>query len=97
MAVVAYSPIARGGAKNDALLTRIGKAHGKTATQVCLRWLIQQKIAAIPRTSKIERLSENFAVFDFALTDAEMAEIGGLARRDGRIIDYAFSGSPKWD
>ena len=40
---------------------------------------------------------ENFAVFDFALTAAEMAEIGGLARRDGRIIDYAFSGSPNWD
>ena len=97
MAVTAYSPIARGNAKNDALLTRIGKAHGKTAAQVCLRYLVQQKIAVIPRTSKLERLEENCSIFDFALSDAEMAEIGQLARPGGRIVDWSFSGSPKWD
>jgi 2,5-diketo-D-gluconate reductase B len=97
LAVVAYSPIARGNAKNDAVLARIGKAHGKSAAQVSLRFLVQQQIAVIPRTSKIERLSENLALFDFALSDAEMAEIRGLARRSGRIVDYAYSGSPKWD
>ena len=97
MAIVAYSPIARGNAKNDALLTRIGKEHGKTAAQVSLRYLVQQDIAVIPRTSKVERLSENIAVFDFQLSTNEMAEIETLAGRDGRIIDYAFSGSPKWD
>ena len=67
MAVVAYSPIARGGAKGDKLLERIGKAHGKTAAQVCLRWLTQQGIVVIPRTSKIERLEENFADSGFRL------------------------------
>jgi len=97
MAVVAYSPIARGNAKNDAVLARIGKAHEKSAAQVSLRWLVQQQIAVIPRTSKIERLSENLAVFDFALSDAEMAEVAALAHRDGRIVDYAYAGSPKWD
>ena len=97
MAVTAYSPIARGNAKNDALLTRIGKAHGKTAAQVCLRYLVQQKIAVIPRTSKLERLEENCSIFDFALSDAEMAEIAQLARPGGRIVDWSFSGSPKWD
>ncbi len=97
MAVVAYSPIARGGAKNDKLLARIGKPHGKTAAQVCLRYLVQQGIVVIPRTSKVERLVENFAIFDFELSPAEMTEIAALARRDGRVVDYAYSGSPSWD
>jgi 2,5-diketo-D-gluconate reductase B len=97
MAVVAYSPIARGGLKNDKVLARIGKAHGKTAAQVGLRFLVQQGVVVIPRTSRVERLSENFAIFDFELSDAEMAEIAALASRDGRIVDYAYSGSPKWD
>lgn len=97
MAVVAYSPIARGSAKNDAALARIGKVYGKTAAQVCLRYLVQQNVVVIPRTSKIERLEENMSIFDFALSDAEMSEIAGLARRDGRIVDWSFSGAPKWD
>jgi 2,5-diketo-D-gluconate reductase B len=95
MAVVAYSPIARGGAKGDEVLQRIGKVHGKTAAQVSLRYLLQRGIAAIPRTSKIERLEENVSVFDFSLSEAEMTEIAGLARRSGRIVDWSWS--PNWD
>ena len=97
MAVVAYSPIARGNAKIEAVLAHVGQAHGKTAAQVCLRWLTQQQIAVIPRTSRVERLLENFSIFDFELSPAEMAEIGALARGDGRLVDYAYSGTPKWD
>jgi 2,5-diketo-D-gluconate reductase B len=97
MAVVAYSPIARGGAKNDAVLARIGAAHRKSAAQVSLRWLVQQGIVVIPRTGRIEHLSENSAIFDFALSDAEMAEIHSLAHPYGRLVDFAYSGSPKWD
>ena len=97
MAVVAYAPIARGNAKNDAMLARIGQEHGKTAAQVCLRYLVQQDVVVIPRTSKIERLEENLSIFDFTLTDAEMSEIASLARRSGRIVDWSFSGTPKWD
>jgi 2,5-diketo-D-gluconate reductase B len=83
MAVVAYSPIARGGARNDKALARIGAAHSKTAAQVCLRFLVQQELVVIPRTSKERRLMENAAIFDFALSAAEMREIAGLAQRDG--------------
>lgn len=97
MAVVAYSPIARGKAKNSAVLARIGQAHGKSAAQVSLRYLVQQQIAVIPRTSKLERLSENFAIFDFELTAGEMDEVAALSGRDGRIVDWSYSGSPKWD
>jgi len=95
MAVVAYSPIARGGAKGDKLLEKIGKAHRKTAAQVCLRWLVQQGIVVIPRTSRVERLEENFSLFDFELSDAEMREIASLARPGGRIVDWTWS--PNWD
>jgi diketogulonate reductase-like aldo/keto reductase len=97
MAVVAYSPIARGNARNDEVLARIGATHKKTAAQVCLRFLVQQSIVVIPRTSKVERLAENAAIFDFALGEQEMAEISQLAHGDGRIVDWAFSGRPKWD
>jgi diketogulonate reductase-like aldo/keto reductase len=97
MAVVAYSPIARGNARNDEVLARIGAAHGKTAAQACLRFLVQQNIVVIPRTSKVERLKENAAIFDFALSKSEMAEISALAHPGGRVVDWAFSGRPKWD
>jgi 2,5-diketo-D-gluconate reductase B len=97
MAVIAYSPIARGNARNDEVLARIGKRHNKTAAQVCLRFLVQQDIVVIPRTSKVERLAENAAIFDFALGDGEMTDISALARRGGRMVDWAFSGRPQWD
>lgn len=97
MAVVAYSPIARGAVRNDKVLARIAAAHKKTAVQVCLRFLVQQDVVVIPRTSKLERLSENAAIFDFELSDEDMNEIAALARRDGRIVDWAYSGRPKWD
>jgi len=97
MAIVAYSPVARGGVSRHKVLARIGKTHGKTAAQVSLRFLVQQGIVVIPRTSRLERLSENLAIFDFELSQSEMAEIARLGHRDGRIVDYAYSGSPQWD
>ncbi|MFL4971216.1 MAG: aldo/keto reductase [Xanthobacteraceae bacterium] len=97
LAVVAYSPIARGQAARDPTLIEIGKAHGKSAVQVCLRWLVQQDIVVIPRTAKIERLSSNAAIFDFMLSDDEMARIGKLAHPRGRVVNYSFSGAPQWD
>src|ERR1700704_1089691 len=53
LAIVAYSPIAKGRVRNDEILARIGRAQGKSAAQVCLRWLVQQQVAAIPRTSRL--------------------------------------------
>src|SRR5262249_22559170 len=64
MAVVAYSPVARGGVKRDKVLAKIAAAHNKTAAQVALRFLVQQGIVVIPRTSRVERLKENLAIFD---------------------------------
>ena len=94
--ITAWSPLAQGKVADDALLTAIGAAHGKTAAQVTLRWLIQNGVIAIPRSSKESRAAESFAIFDFALSDDEMTRIDALARPDGRLgdwIDPAF----KWD
>jgi 2,5-diketo-D-gluconate reductase B len=95
IAVVAYSPLAKGRIKTDGTLIRIGRAHHKTPAQICLRWLAQQNASAVPRTSKVERLSENIDIFDFSLSDKELHEISQLHVETGRLTDYAFA--PKWD
>jgi len=95
MALVAYSPVARGRIKSDIALQRIGERHRKTAAQICLRWLVQQGVAAIPRTSKLERLSENIEIFDFELSEEEMQQVSALGSAAGRLTDFGFA--PKWD
>ena len=86
VALTAYSPLARGAVVGDDLLAEIGRRHDKTAAQVALRWLVQQEgVVAIPKATGPEHLAENLAVFDFSLTDAEMARIHerrpGIGRR----------------
>jgi diketogulonate reductase-like aldo/keto reductase len=95
IAVTAYCPIARGRAAGDEVMTRIGKTHGKTAGQVSLRWLIQKGAVVIPRTSKVERLTENMSIFDFALSAEEMAQIDALAKPAGRVVSVGWA--PSWD
>jgi diketogulonate reductase-like aldo/keto reductase len=97
MAMVAYCPLARGGALfAEPAVTAAAKRHGKTPGQVVLRWHVQQDgVVAIPRTSRPERLAENAAIFDFALSDQEMGAISALGGKGLRICDYGFS--PEWD
>jgi diketogulonate reductase-like aldo/keto reductase len=97
--ITAWSPLAQGAIADDATLIEIGRAHGKTPGQVTLRWLIQQNVIAIPRTSKASRAEENFDIFDFRLSDEEMDRIHTLARPDGRLgdwIDPAFKWDEEW-
>ncbi len=97
MALTAYSPIAQGKVFSDPVLQRIGEQHGKTPGQVTLRWLLQQDgVSAIPRSSREAHAKANFEIFDFSLSDAEMAEISGLARPGGRIISPGGM-APAWD
>jgi diketogulonate reductase-like aldo/keto reductase len=95
LSVTAYCPLARGKVPGDETLIRIGRAHGKSASQVVLRFLVQQGLIVIPRTSNRDRSAENLAIFDFKLTDADMAEIGRLKRPDGRVVNPPHA--PKWD
>jgi diketogulonate reductase-like aldo/keto reductase len=56
---------------------------------------VQQNVAAIPRTSKLERLSENIDIFDFELSDTEMEQISRMGSAKTRLTDFGFA--PKWD
>ncbi len=95
LAVTAYCPIARGKVPGNEVLERIGKAHGKSSSQIALRYLVQQGIIPIPRTANPDHLAANLAVFDFKLSDAEMVEIGKLKRPDARVVNPPHA--PKWD
>jgi diketogulonate reductase-like aldo/keto reductase len=97
LALIAYCPMALGKVARDPVLEEIGKQHGKTAVQVALRWLVQQPgVAAIPRTSKSERLAENLDIFDFQLTAAEMDRVSRLKRPNSRLINEP-AWVPVWD
>jgi 2,5-diketo-D-gluconate reductase A len=67
---------------NDATIATIGDAHGKTPAQVMLRWHIQEGRSAIPKSVHATRIAENFDVFDFELTAAELASIDALNQGD---------------
>ncbi len=62
----------------DPVITRIGQAHGKSAAQVILRWQFQNGVVAIPKSVNPARIAANIAIFDFALSDAEMAALDAL-------------------
>ncbi len=97
VALISYCPLGRGGDLFDeAAVTEAARAHGRSPAQIVLRWHVQQdSVGAIPRTSRPERLAENLSVFDFELSDAEMAGISGLTTKGYRICDFEFS--PEWD
>jgi diketogulonate reductase-like aldo/keto reductase len=97
MILTAYCPVARGKLLDDPVIGEIARAHGKTAAQVCLRWLIQQPmVAAVPRALEEAHIVENLDVFDFALSDEEMVRIFALRSRQLRIADPPQR-APKWD
>ena len=92
MALIAYCPIALGKVTGDPVIEAIAAGHGRSAVQVALRWLVQQDgVAAIPRTSRVERLAENLAIFDFELSEAEMARMSALTRPGSRLVN-----EPQW-
>ncbi len=68
----------------------IAKAHGKTAAQVILRWHIQEGFSVIPGASNPDYIKENIDIFDFTLTDDEMAEMRGL-NKERRFFNMSFS------
>jgi diketogulonate reductase-like aldo/keto reductase len=93
--VTAYCPLARGKIAGNETLERIGRAHGKSASQIALRYLVQQGIIPIPRTANPTHLAANLAIFDFSLTDDEMAEVDGLRQPGTRVVNPPHA--PKWD
>jgi diketogulonate reductase-like aldo/keto reductase len=91
-----YCPLGRAGdILADPKVTAIAERHGKTPAQVLLRWQVQQPgVIAIPKSANRQRIAENIAIFDFALDEAEMGALFGLASPQGRIVSPAWA--PDW-
>jgi diketogulonate reductase-like aldo/keto reductase len=82
IATEAWSPLAQGAVLDDPVIERLAEAHDKTPGQVTLRWHIQLGNIVFPKSVTPERIEENFDIFDFHLTDDEMAEIKELDAGD---------------
>ena len=84
----AWSPIGRGGeVVGDPVVTRIAGEVGRTPVQVILRWHVQRGVVPLPKSANPGHQAQNLDVFDFELTDAQMAALTGMARPDGRALD----------
>jgi diketogulonate reductase-like aldo/keto reductase len=94
---VAYCPLGRGRLFGDQVLAEIAQARGRSIAQIALRWLMQQHVAAIPRSSNPQRIADNFRVFDFTLSDDEMARIFALRRANSRIANPVERLAGGWD
>lgn len=76
--VEAYSPLTRGHRLNDPALVKIAEKHGKTTAQILIRWCVQKNFVTIPKSVKPARIHENSQVFDFELSDSDMAKLDSL-------------------
>lgn len=96
--IESWGPLAEG--KNDIFtnptLTSIGEAHGKSVSQVVLRWLVQRGVVVIPKSVRPERMVENITVFDFQLSDEEMNEINALDTGVSVAFDHHDPAMVSW-
>ena len=92
--LMAWGPLGGQGAEGvvkNPMLAEIGAKYGKSAAQVALRWLTQCGIIAIPKSSHMERMEQNFNIFDFSLTPDEMQHIATLNQEDAGFINFQDS------
>ena len=87
----AWGPFAEGnhGIFTHPVLTKIGRKYGKSAAQVALRWNVQRGVAVIPKSVHKERMEHNLAIWDFQLSDGDMAEIAKLDMGRSEIVDHS--------
>ncbi|XP_037402499.1 glyoxal reductase isoform X2 [Pygocentrus nattereri] len=81
-----YSPLAKGQALSHPLILELAKKHSRSASQICIRWSIQNGVITIPKSTKAQRISENCQVFGFQLEDKDMAALRAL--HDGRHVSW---------
>lgn len=87
----AWGPFAEGehGIFTHPVLTEIGKKYGKSAAQVSLRWNVQRGVVVIPKSTHRERIEQNIDIWDFKLSDDDMAEIAKLDSGHSEIVDHS--------
>lgn len=86
----------RGGMFELPELKTIGDKYGKTPAQVILRWHLQRGIVVLPKSTHIERMEENFNVFDFELTDEDMSVIATLDKKQSSFFSHTDPGMVEW-
>lgn len=89
--MMAWGPLCGQGADgviNNPVLAEIGSRYGKTSAQVALRWLTQRGIVAIPKSTHVERMRQNLDIFDFTLSDEDMAQIATLNQQDTGTVSF---------
>lgn len=88
--IMSWGPLAEGRNNlfSNETLTKIGNSHGKSVAQIALRWLIQRGVIIIPKSTHIERMEQNLDIFDFELSDEEMAEIATLDTGKSLFFDH---------
>lgn len=96
--IESWGPFAegRGDMFTNPVLTKIGETYGKTAAQVALRFLLQSDVVLIPKTTHRDRMEENFNIFDFALTEAEMKEIENLDEGKSLFFSHYNPETVEW-
>jgi 2,5-diketo-D-gluconate reductase A len=89
-----YSPLGGQGARmlDEAVVQRLAERLGRTPAQVVLRWHVQQGLVAIPKSASPERMRDNLAIFDFALADADLAELATLSKGPDAGVDSNHDG-----
>lgn len=94
----AWAPFGEGrkGTFDNPVLIKIGEKYGKTAAQVMLRWNIQRGVIVIPKSTHKERMEENFDVFDFSLSDEDMAEISALDKNESSFFSHTDPNTVEW-
>lgn len=97
VALTAYSPLVQGKVNGEPAILEVARELGRSAAQVTLRWLVQQHgVAVIPRSSDVDHLRANFAIFDFELSAAQCARLSALAHAGGRRVD-PDQWAPDWN
>lgn len=96
--IEAWAPFAEGrhGLFQDPVLTEIGAQYGKTAGQVVLRWLIQRGIVVLAKSVRPARMAENIDIFDFALTEEDIAKITALDKQESAFFDHDAPQQVEW-
>lgn len=96
--IEAWGPLAEGQKDifHNPILSEIAARHGKTVAQVILRWQIQRGVVVIPKSVHRERIAENMDIWDFALTEQDMARIAAMDLGHSEVVDHFSPQTAKW-
>ncbi len=96
--IEAWAPFGegRGNMFSNPTIAAIGEKYGKTVAQVILRWHIQRGVVVIPKSTHYERMAENFDVFDFSLSDEDMAAMAALDKKESSFFSHYDPAMVEW-